>query len=96
MCTECNDRFEEEKPWLLERKAAPKDLHNLVHTMVLNTQAAVDSESNMSTNGRLAQLEAKLDKYAEENQAFETAVTVRLQKLEELLERLVVAVTRAA
>jgi len=101
MCTECNDRFEKEKPWLLDRVGAPKHLHDWVHTMVLNTQAEEETESDVSTNERLDKLEAKLDKQVEENRAFEasirafeTSVTARLQKLEELLERLVFAVTR--
>jgi Holliday junction resolvasome RuvABC endonuclease subunit len=68
--------------------------------MVLHVQAAaIKSEAKQSTDQRLvkleAKLEARLDKLEEESRSFESTVSMRLQKLEELLERVLVAVTPA-
>jgi cell division protein FtsB len=57
--------------------------------MVLNPQAAA---VRLSIDQRLAQLEAKLDRQVEENRA----CFAKMEKLEELLERVVKAVTQAA
>jgi len=96
---ECNHRSEEEKPWLQGRKITFN--HDwLIHTMVLRVQAAAaKSEPELSTDERLvkleAKLEARLDKQEDQNRSFESTVSVRLQKLEELLERVLIAVTPA-
>lgn len=84
MCIECNDRFEKDKPWLLERKAVPEQSHHWLHTMVLKPQAVGESKPGLSADERLAKMEAGLD-----------FVTVRLHKLEELLERVISVVTQA-
>jgi hypothetical protein len=89
MCVECNDDSEEEKPWLQQRKITFNDGHSWFHTMVLHVQAAEKSEPiKQSIDERLIKLEARLDKQEEENRA-------RFQKLEELLERVLIAVTPA-
>ena len=54
--------------------------------MVLRPEAEEEKAAELSTNERLSQLEEKL----------EGIVAVRLQKLEEMLERVIIAVTRDA
>ncbi|KAF8549417.1 hypothetical protein OG21DRAFT_1488548 [Imleria badia] len=89
VCIECNNHFEKEMPWLLERKAGPEQLHHWLHPMVLKPQAVEKSNPSLSTDERLAKLEAKLDKQVERTQAHEASVTARLHKLEELLEQVI-------
>lgn len=56
--------------------------------MVLKPQAVGESDSpGLSTDERLANLEAKLDKQVERTRAFETSVAVHLHTLEELLDK---------
>jgi hypothetical protein len=90
---ECNDHSEEEKPWLQQRKITFNHGHSWFHTMVLHVEAVEKSEPiEQSIDERLvkleAKLEARLDKQEEENRS-------RFQKLEELLERVLTAVTPA-
>lgn len=100
MCVECNNLSEREKPWLLQRKATPEYLHDWAHTMVLNTKVVEEkNKSELFTDQRLAKLEAKLDakldKQADGNRNFEASVNARLQRLEELLERMIITVAQA-
>ena len=92
MCIECNNRFEKEMPWLLKWKATSEHLHHWFHSMVLKPQAVEKIDPSLSTDERLAKLEARLDKQVEQTRALETSVTARLNKLEELLEQILISV----
>jgi arginyl-tRNA synthetase len=88
MCVECNNRSEEEKPWLQQRKITFNHGHDWLHTMVLQVQAVAKSEPiKQSIDERLVKLEAKLEarlaKQEEESRSFEAKLEARLDRQEE-------------
>ena len=102
MCVPCNLRIEKQKPWLLQRKPEPDGSHKILHTLILATDSEVVApEQPLTTEMRLEQLEKKIEEQAaaalklhghfEEN---EKSITGRLQKVEDLLERVLAGLAR--
>src|SRR6266404_6117027 len=90
VCVPCNLRIEKEKPWLLQRKPEPEGLHKLLHTLVLATDpgAVAPPEQPLTTEKRLEQLEKSIEELHSRHEKADKSVTDRLQKLEDLLERM--------
>jgi len=96
VCVPCNLRIEEQKPWLLQRKPEPDGLHRTMHTLVLATdsEAVAPPEQSPTTETRLEQLEKRLDKLHSRFEDNEKTITERLQKVEDLLERVLAGLAR--
>jgi len=103
VCVPCNLRIEEQKPWLLQRKPEPDGLHRIMHTLVLATdsEAVAPPEQPLTTERRLEQLEKRLeeqaaaaDKLHGRFEETEKSITERLQKVEDLLERVLAGQAR--
>jgi hypothetical protein len=95
VCFECNQQHETQAPWQLQRKPANEEAHDHMHVLVLASKPTDGEE--VSTDDRLTTLDAKLEEKVEVLQTrlagFESTVSTRLQKLEDLLQHLIAAVT---
>ena len=97
ICFECNKQHEAEAPWQLQRKPADDEGHDYMHVLVLASEEATDEEA---ADDRLTALDAKLEEKVgilqDRLDGIESAVTTRLQTLEDLLKQLIVTVTKSS
>jgi len=96
ICFECNQRHEAEAPWQLQRKPADDEAHDYMHVLVLASEESTEEEA---ADDRLTALDAKLEEKVGILQGrlddIESAVTTRLQTLEDLLQHLITTVTES-
>lgn len=96
ICFECNQRHEAEAPWQLQRKPADDESHDYMHVLVLASEESTEEEA---ADDRLTALDAKLEEKVVILQGrlddIESAVTTRLQTLEDLIQHLITAVTES-
>jgi len=94
ICFECNTKHEAEAPWQLQRKPADDETHDYMHVLIL---ASEESTIEEAADDRLTALDAKLEEKVDGLQGrldgIETAVTTRLQTLEDLLQHLIATTT---
>lgn len=91
VCTSCNLQIEAEEWWLLQRAPEPKGSHGVLHTLVLvtNLLGSSQAESTVEEGGNQVQEQAKTIRDLRAQLAeHETVMSDRLQRVENLLERL--------
>jgi uncharacterized coiled-coil protein SlyX len=95
VCISCNLDHEAKKPWLLQRVVEPDGVHGSRHTLALATDSSVASQTELTTEHRLDQLEKKLEEQAAASRELhaqfknhENIMEERLQEMFRLLHQL--------
>ena len=97
VCISCNLQIEAEKPWLIQRAPEPVGEHGVLHTLVLITKPLEPPQAELTVESgdnqvqepasAIRDLRAQLTEH-------ERVMSERLQKVEDLLERLLAGMAR--